>query len=98
MGSRHEFRWNGKGSHDVTRRRIPKYYDCDYLEVKHQARMVVLQVYKNKVQEALLPDWIICQYSFNANDDDEILTRCDKKERWLCLRDFDRRPAPGYIL
>lgn len=74
------------------------YYDCDYLEVKHQAHMEVLQVCKNKVQEALLPDWIICQYLSKASNDDMILTRCDEKERWLCLRDYDRRPAPGYIL
>ena len=43
----------------MTRRKIPKYYDCDYLEAKHQARMEELQVYNDMVQEALLPDCLI---------------------------------------
>lgn len=30
--------------------------------------MEVLQVYRYMVQEALLPDWIICKSSFQAGD------------------------------
>lgn len=55
--------------------------------------MEVLQVYNNKVLEALLPDWSIYQYPLISSNH-QILTRYGRNKKWLSLRNYDRRPAP----